>query len=58
MEEEWASIIRTLINYWMDNDVWGPIVNFVAVIELAIQSAFVFMGEDGNGTTAPINAED
>jgi hypothetical protein len=42
----------------MDNDVWGPIVNFVAVIELAIQSAFVFMGEDGNGTTAPINAED
>lgn len=56
MEQLFADIIRTMIDYWMTNEAWGPIISFMAVIELAVQSAMTFMAE--RGTTAPINAED
>lgn len=57
MEQVFADSFRVMIDYWMDQDSLGDIINFLAVIELAIQTAFMFIGghDDGHGTSAPLN---
>lgn len=57
MEEVFADAFRVMINYWMDQESIGDIINFLAVIELAIQTAFMFIGHDGQGTSAPLNED-
>jgi hypothetical protein len=56
MEQVFADIIRTLIDYWMNQEQLGAIINVVAVLELAIQAALMFLW-DNRGTTAPLNDE-
>lgn len=57
MEEIFADAFRVMINYWMDQESLGAIINFLAVIELAIQTAFLFVPDTDadNGVSAPLN---
>jgi hypothetical protein len=47
MEEIWAETFRTIIDYWMNNEM-GMYITFFAAVELAIQTALILMKRGGN----------
>jgi hypothetical protein len=58
MEDVFADAFRTMIDYWMNQESVSQIVTFLAVLELAIQSAMSILGRDGAGTSATIQGID
>lgn len=59
MEQVFADTIRSMLDFWMDRSEMGTLVNFLAVLELAVQTAMMFYHghEDGQGTSAPLNED-
>jgi hypothetical protein len=54
MEDLFADIFRTFIDYWMAQESVSTIITFLAALELAIQAAMTILMRDGEGTTATI----
>jgi hypothetical protein len=53
MEQVFVDTFKTIINYWMNQELMGPLINFLAVIELAVQAWIMSWGT----ATAPLNEE-